>query len=71
MTDISNQIQILYRYNGKIYVSSRRKDFKMYDLFIDCRDFNYKIIDSENDLIKMVNRTPELYILLDEVTIQN
>lgn len=71
MRIINNVMQTYYRYNGKFYVASDRKNFKMNDIFIDGRDYCFKVIETENDLVDVAYMAPELYYILEEVTIQN
>jgi hypothetical protein len=71
MKDITNKIQTYYRYNGKFYMVSERKDFRFHDIFIDGRDYGVKIIESEHDLVSVAYMAPELYVILEEVTVQN
>ena len=71
MKDITNKIQTYYRYNGKFYAISERKDFRLGDIFIDGRDYGVKAIESEKDLIDVAYMAPELYVILEEVTVQN
>lgn len=69
MKDIINHIQTYYRYNGKFYTVSSRKDFRLNDIFLDGRDFGVKMIETENDLMNSVWIAPELYVILEEATI--
>ncbi len=69
MKDITNHIQTYYRYNGNFYTVSSRKDFRLNDVFLDGRDYGVKIIETENDLINVVYIAPELYVILEKVTI--
>lgn len=71
MRDITSNIQTYYGYNGKFYIVSDRKSFRMNDIFIDGRDYGVKIIESEQDLINVSYMAPELYVILKEATIQN
>lgn len=71
MNDITNKIQTYYRYNGKFYTASKRKDFRMNDIFIDGRDYGVKVIEDEKDLVDVAFMAPELYVILEEVTAQN
>lgn len=71
MKNVTNQIQTYYRYNGKFYTVSARKDFRLNDIFLDCRDYGAKIIETENDLINAMCIAPELYVILKEITIEN
>lgn len=68
MRDITNYIQTYYRYNGKFYTVSSRKYFCLNDIFLDCRDFGVKMIETENDLMNAVCIAPELYVILEETT---
>lgn len=69
MKDITNYIQTYYRYNGKFYIVSNRRDFRLNDIFLDCRDFGIKIVETESDLINVVCMAQELYVILEEATI--
>ena len=71
MRDITNQIQTYYRYNGKFYTVSNRKEFHLGDIFIDGRDYGVKIINSEQDYVSVAYMAPELYCILEEATVQN
>lgn len=71
MKDITNKIQTYYRYNGKFYKISERKDFRLNDIFIDGRDYSVKVIDSTQDYNAVAFMAPELYVILEEVTVQN
>lgn len=71
MRDITDKIQTYYRYNGKFYTISNRKDFRLNDIFLDGRDYGVKIVETENDLINAMCMAPELYIILKEVTVQD
>ena len=71
MKDITTRIQTYYRYNGKFYTVSDRKDFRINDVFIDGRDYGVKIIESELDLVNVAYMAPELYCILEEVAVQN
>lgn len=68
MKDITNNIQTYYRYNGKFYTRSDRKDFRLGDIFIDGRDYGVKVIESEQDIFDMAFTAPELYVILEEAT---
>lgn len=71
MVDITSKIQTYYRYNGKFYTVSNRKDFRMNDVFIDGRDYGVKIIASEHDLFDVSFMDPKLYVILEEATVQD
>lgn len=71
MRNINNQIQTYYRYNGKFYAVSDRKDLRINDIFIDLRDYGVKIVEDTQDLFDLMYMAPELYVILDAVTIQN
>lgn len=71
MKDITNHIKTYYRYNGKFYTVSSRKDFRLNDIFLDGRDYGVKMVETENDLINATYIAPELYVILKEVTIEN
>ena len=69
MKDITTHIKTYYRYNGKFYIVTERKRFMIGDIFIDGRDYGVKIIDDEQDIFDMSFIDPELYVVLEEVTI--
>lgn len=69
MKDITNYIQTYYRYNGKSYVPSSRKTLRLNDIFLDCRDYRVKMVETEQDLINTAYVAPELYVILEEATI--
>jgi hypothetical protein len=71
MKDITENIQTYYSYNGKFYTVSIRKALRQGDIFLDGRDYGVKIVELEKDLIDMMYVAPELYIVLEEVTVQN
>ena len=71
MRIINNVMQNYYRYNGKFYAASERKDFKMHDIFLDGRDYCFKVIESQHDLDNVLFLDPEMYCILEEATIQN
>lgn len=71
MRDITDKIQTYYRYNGKFYTISNRKDFRLNDIFLDGRDYGVKIVETENDLINAMCMAPEFYIILKEATVQD
>ena len=71
MKDITNHIQTYYRYNGKFYTISNRRDFRLNDIFLDGRDYGVKMVETENDLINAMCIAPELYVILKEVVIEN
>ncbi len=68
---ITYQVDTLYRYNGKFYKISDRKRLEVNDIFIDGRDYNIKLVGSSQDIYDMSYVAPELYVVLEEVTIQN
>lgn len=71
MKNITSKTQSYYGYNGKFYTVSRRTDFRINDVFFDGRDYGIKIVETENDLFDMSFVDPELYVILEEVTVQN
>ena len=71
MKDITNKILTCYRYNGKFYTVSSCRNLRLNDIFLDGRDYGVKIIESIDDLSEMSFIDPELYIILEEATIQN
>jgi hypothetical protein len=60
-----------YEYNGKFYKASDRKTLRINDIFIDGRNYGVKIIEDEQDIFDMSFVDPELYLILEEATIQN
>lgn len=71
MKNINDYIQTYYGYNGKFYTVSSRKDLGLNDIFIDGRDYGVKIIEDIQDLFDLLYLPPELYVVLEEVTVQN
>lgn len=71
MRIINNQVQTYYRYNGKFYVVSDRKSFRVGDIFIDGRDYCFKVIENDKDLFDVAFMAPELYFILEVATVQN
>lgn len=71
MKDITNKIVTCYRYNGNFYTISNRRSLRLNDMFLDGRDYGVKIIESIDDLSEMSFIDPELYVILEEFTIQN
>ena len=71
MKDITNHILTCYRYNGKFYIASDRKNLRVNDIFIDGRDYGVKIVEDVQDLFDLAYMAPELYVILEEVTVQN
>ena len=71
MKIVTDKIRTYYKYNGKVYRVSDRKMLRVNDLLLDCRDYGAKIIEDENDIIDMSYVAPELYVILEEITIQN
>ena len=71
MKDITNKTQSYYRYNGNFYTVSRRTNLRINDVFFDGRNYTVKMIENEQDLFDMSFVNPELYIILEEVTILN
>lgn len=71
MKDVTSKIQTYYRYNGKFYMVSERKDFRLGDTFIDGRDYGVKMIEDVQDVLELAYMAPELYVILEEVTVQN
>ena len=57
----------IYKCDNKFYTLSERKHFEINDLFIDLRDYQYKVIESNNDIVDMSFVAPELYIILEEI----
>lgn len=71
MKHITGKIEHYYRYNGKFYKVSGDKEFFCGDIFIDCRDYSAKLIQTELDRFDLSFIDPELYVILKEVTIEN
>ena len=71
MKIVTDKIRTYYKHNGKLYKVSDRKMFRVNDLFLDCRDYSAKIIEDEDDIVNMTYVAPELYVILEEITIQN
>ena len=71
MVYITNQINTYYMYDGKFYKCSERKHFELGDIFFDGRDYQCKLIGTNHDLFDMSFVAPELYCILEEVTVQN
>ena len=69
MKNITNHIRTYYRYNGKFYVPTSRKVLHLNDIFLDCRDYGVKIVETEQDLIDTAYVAPELYVILEEAII--
>lgn len=69
MKNITSKTESYYRYNGKFYTVSRRTDFRINDVFFDGRNYSIKIIETEEDLVDAAYIAPELYVILEEVTI--
>ena len=61
MRNINDKIQTCYRYNGKFYTASDRKNLRINDIFIDSRDYGVQ------DLFDLAYMAPELYVILKEV----
>lgn len=68
---IAHQVKTYYKYDGKFYYVSDRKNLRINDVFIDGRDYGVKVIESEQDIFDMAFVDPELYVILKETTIQN
>ena len=71
MKSISHKIKTYYEYDGKFYAASDRKDLRVNDIFIDGRDYNVKAVEDIQDLFDLAYMAPELYVILEEVTIQD
>ena len=67
MRNINDKIQTCYRYNGKFYTASDRKNLRINDIFIDSRDYGVKVIEDIQDLFDLAYMAPELYVILKEV----
>ena len=71
MKTVNNIMQNYYIYNGKFYIISERKTFKLNDVFLDVRDYFFKVIEDDEDLTSIASLAPELYVILEETTIQD
>ncbi len=71
MRIINTSMQVYYKLNDKFFMASDRKGFRMNDIFIDGRDYCIKMIDSDKDLIDVSYMAPELYVILEEATVQD
>lgn len=71
MKDITSDVFTCYRHNGKFYTISNRRGLRLNDMFLDGRDYGVKIIESIDDLSEMSFINPELYVILEEFTVQN
>jgi hypothetical protein len=71
MKIITHQVETLYRYNGKFYKVSSKSMLEVGDVVIDGRDYNFKVMESNQDVMDMSYIAPELYYILEEVTVQN
>jgi hypothetical protein len=71
MKIITHQVETLYRYNGKFYKVSSKRMLEVGDVVIDGRDYNFKVMESNQDVMDMSYVAPELYCVLDETAIQN
>lgn len=66
MKIITHQIDTLYRYNNKFYKVSNRRILEVGDIIIDGRDYNFKLMESNQDILDMSSVAPELYVILEE-----
>ena len=64
--NIVSDTKTIYKCDNKFYTLSERKHFKINDLFIDLRDYQFKTIESNDDIVDMSFVAPELYIILEE-----
>lgn len=64
---IAIDTQTLYKCDNKLYTLSGRKLLRINDIFIDLRDYQFKVIESVDDIVDMSFVDPELYIILKEV----
>jgi hypothetical protein len=71
MKIITNQTNTFYRYGDKLYKVSNKNWLEVNDIIIDGRDYNFKLIESNQDIHDMAYVAPELYCILEETTIQN
>ena len=65
--NIASDTKTIYKCDNKFYTYSERKNFAINDLFIDLRDYQYKVIKSNDDIFDMAFVAPELYIILEEI----
>lgn len=66
--DVVSDTRTIYKCGNKFYTYSERKNLEINDLFIDLRDCQFKVIESNHDIWDMSYVAPELYIIMDEVT---
>lgn len=71
MKIITNQTRTIYKYSGKYYQVSNKDKLDIMDIIIDGRDYNFKLIESNHDIFDMSFVAPELYCILEEVTMQD
>ena len=71
MKIISQDVRTFYKYDGKYYCPSERKSFALNDIFVDFRDGNMKMVQSNKDLVDTSFMAPEWYYIVEEATIQN
>lgn len=71
MKIITHQIDTLYRHDGQLYKASKKSHIDVGDVIIDGRDYNFKLIESNQDVFDMSFVDPALYVILEETTIQN
>ena len=71
MKIITEKFHTFYNYNGKFYRISDHKNLCVNDIIIDGRDYSVKIIENEQDIIDMLYVAPELYVILEELTVRN
>lgn len=67
MKDITNKIATCCVYNDKFYTLSTRREPRLNDIFLDCKNYSVKIIETEADLITVASMQPEQYIILKEI----
>jgi hypothetical protein len=67
MKIITGQVDTLYKYDNKFYKASNKNRLEINDVFIDGRDYNFKLVESNHDVWDMSYVAPELYCILEEV----
>lgn len=68
---IVSETKTLYKCDNKFYICSNKKHLEINDMFIDLRDYQFKVIESNHDIYDMSFVAPELYIILEEVKENN
>lgn len=68
MKEIGNEeLKMIIQYKNKLYIASKRTDFRIGDIYFDYRDGFYKEIETQKDANDMNYMAPELFCLLDEI----